>query len=151
MLKVMIAEDELLVADMVEEALVDNGYDVCGIARSVAEAVALGRRHSPDLAIIDLRLAGGGFGTQIAAQLGGPGRFGILYASGNIPGATLDASNGEGCLTKPYSSTDLLRGLAIVTEIMTTGKAVPPFPRGFRLLTRDVRHRATLESGAATS
>jgi len=134
MLKVLIAEDELMIADMVEETLVSNGYEVCGIARTVDDAVALGRRHKPDLAVIDLRLADGGYGTQIAAQLDGPDRFGILYASGNIPRVTLNAANGEACLIKPYSSADLLRGLAIVAEIIATGRASPPFPGGFTLL-----------------
>ena len=68
--KVLIAEDELMIADMLEEILVEHGYEVCGIARTVAEGIALGRLHKPDLAIIDLRLADGGFGTEIAAQLG---------------------------------------------------------------------------------
>ncbi len=34
---VMIAEDDLLMADMLEEVLVANGYEVCGIARTVEE------------------------------------------------------------------------------------------------------------------
>jgi DNA-binding response OmpR family regulator len=134
MLKVMIAEDELMIADMIEETLTAHGYEVCGIARTVDEAVALGRRHKPDLAVIDLRLADGGFGIEIAAQLGGPDRFGILYASGNIPRVTLSAADGEACLAKPYGCEALLRGLAIVAEIVATGKASPPFPRGFTLL-----------------
>jgi len=32
--KVLIAEDDLLVADMLEEILVNAHYDVCGIARN---------------------------------------------------------------------------------------------------------------------
>jgi len=43
LLKVLIAEDELLIADVLEEALVASGYNVCGIARTVDEAVVLGR------------------------------------------------------------------------------------------------------------
>ena len=39
--KVLIAEDDLMIADMLEMSLVDSGYEVCGIARTVAEAVAL--------------------------------------------------------------------------------------------------------------
>jgi DNA-binding response OmpR family regulator len=58
--KVMIAEDDLYMADMLEEILVDHNYEVCGIARTVDEAVALGERHKPDLAILDIRLAEGG-------------------------------------------------------------------------------------------
>ena len=48
---VMIAEDDLLVADMLEETLIQGGNDVCGIARTVDKAVELGERHRPDLAI----------------------------------------------------------------------------------------------------
>jgi two-component system, response regulator PdtaR len=85
MLKVLMAEDDFMIADMAEEVLVEHGYEVCGIARTVAEAVALGRRHKPDLAVIDLRLADGGLGTEVAAQLGALGRIGVLYATGNVP------------------------------------------------------------------
>ncbi len=68
---VMIAEDDLYMADMLEEVLVDSGYDVCGIASTVDKAVELGERHKPDLAILDIRLAGGGLGTEIPARLKG--------------------------------------------------------------------------------
>jgi response regulator of citrate/malate metabolism len=83
-LKVLIAEDDLMIADMVEEMRVTFGYEVCGIVRTVAEAVALSLRHKPDLAIFYLRLANGGFGTAITVELGGLGTLGVLYASGNI-------------------------------------------------------------------
>src|SRR5476651_650530 len=98
MLKVLIAEDDLMIADMAEEILVEHGYEVCGIARTVAEAVALGRLHKPDLAVIDLRLADGGLGTEIPAQLGALGRPGVLYASGNISHVMLTAADGDACL-----------------------------------------------------
>jgi CheY-like chemotaxis protein len=134
LLKVLIAEDDLMIADLVEEILVDKGYEVCGIARTVAEAVALAQHHRPDLAVIDLRLADGDLGTEIAAQLLPLGRFGVLYATGNISQVALTTSDGDACLSKPYTSADLLRGLEIVAEIVATGKALPPFPKGFQIL-----------------
>ena len=42
---ILIVEDDLMIADMLEEILVDAGYTVCGIARTVTEAVALAVRH----------------------------------------------------------------------------------------------------------
>ena len=71
MLKVLIAEDDLMIADMIEEALVSHfGYEVCGIATTVAEGMSRsGGSTGLSLAIIDIRLAGGGVGTDIAAQL----------------------------------------------------------------------------------
>jgi DNA-binding response OmpR family regulator len=134
MLKVLIAEDDFMIADMTEEMLVESGYEVCGIARTVDEAVALGRLHQPDLAVIDLRLADGGLGTEIAPQLGGLAKLGVLYASGNVSHVMMSAANGHACLAKPYRSADLLRGLEIVIEMVASGTASKPFPRGFQVL-----------------
>jgi DNA-binding response OmpR family regulator len=134
MLKVLIAEDDLMIADMAEEILVEGGFEVCGIARTVAEGVALGRLHKPDLAVIDMRLADGGLGTEIAAELSGFGRLGVLYATGNARHVMQNASTGDACIVKPYSSVDLVRALEIVADIVATGTASPPFPHGFELL-----------------
>jgi len=133
-LKVLIAEDDLMIADLAEEILTDAGYQVCGIARTVAEAVALAQLHKPDLALLDLRLADGGLGTEVAARLLPLGRLGVLYATGNISQVVLTTADGDACLSKPYSSADLLRGLEIVAQIVATGQALPPFPRGFQIL-----------------
>ena len=132
--KVLIAEDDLMIADNAEEFLVSGGYEVCGIARTVEDAVDLGRRHKPDLILLDLRLADGGFGTQVAAQLIALGRVGILYATGNISQFSLDTADGDAYIIKPYSCADLMRSLEIVNEVISTGRASPPFPRGFRML-----------------
>jgi DNA-binding response OmpR family regulator len=134
--KILIVEDDLMIADMAEHILVKHGYDVCGIARTVGEAVALGTRHKPDLALIDMRLADGGLGTDVAKQLAPFGRLGVLYASGNDAQVILTASEGDACLVKPYSYTDLLRALELVAEIVATNKASPPFPRTFHALNR---------------
>jgi DNA-binding response OmpR family regulator len=134
MLKILIVEDDLMIADIAEEILDDAGYDVCGIARTVDEGVSLARKHTPDLALIDLRLADGGLGTSIAAQLVPFGALGILYATGNMAQVILTATDGHACLSKPYRSLDLLRGLKLVSEIVTTGTAALPFPRGFHVL-----------------
>jgi two-component system, response regulator PdtaR len=139
MRKVVIVEDDLMIADMAKETLLGRGYEVCGIARTVSEAVALCRRRRPDLAVIDLRLDGialadGSLGTDVVARLGSMGRLGVLYASGNLTSAMMTVIGGHACLAKPYTSDDLVRALEIVAEIVATGTASPPFPHGFRVL-----------------
>jgi hypothetical protein len=81
-----------------------------------------------------MRLADGGLGTDVAAQLAASGRVGILYASGNMSQVKLAASAGDACLSKPYRDVDLLRALEIVAEIVAKGTASPPYPSGFELL-----------------
>jgi DNA-binding response OmpR family regulator len=133
-LKVLVAEDDLVIAGMIKEALMTNGYDVCGIAFTVREAVALGREHRPDLAIIDIRLAEGGLGTEIVAHLQDGPRIGILYASANTNQAIILADC-DAYITKPYRVEDLLRALDIVADIAIHGVvATPPFPHGFHLV-----------------
>lgn len=136
MLKILIAEDDPMIADMNEEVLVEHGYEVCGIGRTVNQAVTLGRRHNPDLAIIDIHMADSGLGTDVAAQLADMGQLGILYVTGNVSGDHLDTARGHARLTKPYRFADLLRSLEIVLELIVTGHASTPFPDGFGVLPR---------------
>jgi DNA-binding response OmpR family regulator len=134
MMKVLIAEDDLLIADMTEELLSDNGYDVCGIGRTVTDALALAWRHKPDLAVLDVRLADGGLGTQIAAELSELRDLGILYVTGNVAAVRSDTVRGHACLAKPYRPSDLLRSLQIVSGMIDGGTAIRPFPPNFHLL-----------------
>ena len=131
-----------MIADMLEEVLRANNYSVCGIATTVAEAVTLILREKPDLAIIDLRLADGGLGTDIVRQIVDKRDMGILYATGNAASVVLTSANGHACISKPYSETSLLRALNLVTEIMTTSTASPPFPKGFKVLTSSQPERS---------
>lgn len=90
-------------------------YDVCGIGRTVTDALALAWRHKPDLAILDVRLADGGLGTRIAAELTGLRDLGILYVTGNVAAVRSDTVRGHAWLAKPYRPGDLLRSLQIVS------------------------------------
>jgi CheY-like chemotaxis protein len=143
MLRVLIAEDELMIAELLEDVLIGAGYEVCGIARTVEEAVALGEAHKPDLAVLDFRLAGGGRGTEIARRLNSRGKFGVLYATGdNARSNTLTLADGDAAIAKPYRAEDVARALTIIQEIATTGTATPPFPSGFRLLPESAKRLA---------
>ncbi len=131
---VMIAEDDLPMADMLEEVLITGGYEVCGIARTVQEGIELGDRCKPDLAVLDIRLADGGLGMDIATRLHSRDGIGILYASGNSSHMGLTKNDGEALLRKPYQPEDVVRALKIVEQIIDTREASQPFPRGFSLL-----------------
>ncbi len=113
---------------------------MCGIARTVDEAVALAVLHEPDLALIDMTLADGGEGTQIAARLNRPG-MGVLYASGTRGHVALSGARGQAILAKPYRPSDLVRSLKIVADIVATGQPSAPFPRGFQLLSETAAAR----------
>lgn len=133
MRKVLIAEDELLIADQIEEILCASGYDVCGIARTVEEAVTLGELHKPNLAIIDVLLAKGGQGPEIARRLNGKANFGILYATASA-NRSLTQADGDAVISKPFRPENIVRALDLVWEIARAGTVTSPFPVGFHLL-----------------
>ena len=56
--RVLILEDEILVAWSLQELLSLVGYEVTGIAATVSDALCLAENTKPDLAIVDVRLAG---------------------------------------------------------------------------------------------
>lgn len=55
--KVMVIEDELLIAMDIRNTVTDMGHRVTGIARTRDQAVTLGRKERPDLILADIQLA----------------------------------------------------------------------------------------------
>ncbi len=65
----LVAEDEFLVALDLQTTLEENGYEVCGLAATARDAVALATRHRPNLALVDVNLARGSNGLDAVSQL----------------------------------------------------------------------------------
>ena len=55
--KVLIVEDETLIAMLVEDMLIDLGYEVLGPATRLQRALEMARDESFDLALLDVNLA----------------------------------------------------------------------------------------------
>lgn len=100
MAKILIVDDEPLIAMLVEAWIVDMGHDPVGPAHSLAEAQAL--LDAPlDAAIVDIAL-GHESGRPIAEALAARGvRF--LYATGQSERQLDDLPPAAGVLLKPYS------------------------------------------------
>lgn len=109
--RVLIVEDEALVALTLEDVLTEAGYCVCGIADRPEQALEIARVMEPDIAVIDVRLAAGGDGIALAAQLAARMPVAILFATGNPAEVRARARAGNGCLSKPFQAEWLLAAL----------------------------------------
>lgn len=58
-LRVLLVEDERLIALLLSETLIAMGHSVCAIASTEADAVAQAQMHRPDLMIVDAGLSNG--------------------------------------------------------------------------------------------
>jgi DNA-binding NarL/FixJ family response regulator len=69
MRRVLIVEDDYLIAMEAEAALSDAGFAILGIAATAEEALALAKRHQPEAVVMDIRLAGQRDGIDAAGDL----------------------------------------------------------------------------------
>jgi two-component system, response regulator PdtaR len=67
--RILIIEDDLLIATQIETALTEAGFSIIGIATTGEEAIELAGKERPDLAIVDIRLAGDRDGVDTALEL----------------------------------------------------------------------------------
>ena len=63
--RILIVEDEFIIAANLRQVLVDLGYDVIGHAFDAQEALDLLRQNTVDLVLIDIRLGSGMDGMAI--------------------------------------------------------------------------------------
>jgi CheY-like chemotaxis protein len=87
--RVLIVEDEWLIAMDLAETLRQAGHEVAAIAADPAEALAAAKNTSPDLVLMDLRLANGTSGVDAARQLWEETKLRCIFVSANLDVATL--------------------------------------------------------------
>jgi CheY-like chemotaxis protein len=137
MRKLLIGEDNPFVAAFLQEALREGGYEICGVAASAKEFVTLAEQEKPDLAIIDVRLAGSVSGLDAAVAVSSRLNLGILFVTAD-PQRVLDppAPVGQACLSKPFTVPELLKALKVVEQIAATGRPSDPVWPKLRLIPR---------------
>lgn len=113
--KILIVEDELIVAGDLRLTLKKAGYQVTGIADSVEDALDLISRERPALVLLDIYLEGDQTGIDLAFTLNESG-IPFVYLSANSNREVLEAAKATqpfGFLVKPFREKDLLIALDI--------------------------------------
>ena len=102
-MRILIVEDELIIAIDLEETLSEEGHQVAGIARESKTALGLAQYLKPDLALVDMHLVDGDTGPEIARHLkemGIPVLF-MTAHSGTLPEGMAGAL---GVIPKPIAA-----------------------------------------------
>ena len=107
--KILIVEDEFIVANDLKMMLVKSGYEVCGIAASVEEARILIDSKKPNWVLLDIILKGDLTGIDLAWELEKK-NIPFLFISANTNHSILNAvkeTKPYGFLVKPFRERDL--------------------------------------------
>ena len=120
--KILIVEDEFIVANDLQHMLQKAGYTVCGIASSVNKARTLIEQHKPDWVLLDIILKGDYSGIDLGNELTKQ-QIPFLYISANTNQRTLEAAKltrPHGFLVKPFREKDLFIMLDIARYKLQT-------------------------------
>lgn len=113
-LRILIVEDEILIALELESLLQDLGHEIVGIAASSGDALALGQDLTPDLAFVDIHLADGPTGVDVARYLADEHQVTVLFMTANAKRIPEDFAGAWGVIAKPYTERGVREALAYV-------------------------------------
>lgn len=114
--KVLIVEDEAIIADDIFDSLEELGYEPIGPANTFSEAIGYIESHHPDVAVLDIQLSGRKSGIDLAETINTDYNFPFIFLSSNTDKITLEqAKNVEplAYLVKPFSKDELYTSIEV--------------------------------------
>lgn len=115
-LRVLIVEDETLIALHLVSILEDNGHAVIGIATTMASALDIARANPAiDLAVMDVDLAAGPDGVETARRLRQDHDVASLFVSATLTEevrARAAAWHPVGFISKPFGEREIVRAIS---------------------------------------
>jgi DNA-binding NarL/FixJ family response regulator len=120
--RILIVEDESLVALELEATLDEMGHEIIGIAPDSTTALRLAEK-APDIALVDINLRDGATGIPLGARLAQEFGVTVLFTTAN-PRSLGDGVPGTlGVIPKPYTSEDVQAAMNVLAG---AGEARPP-------------------------
>ena len=114
--KILIVEDETIVAMDIADTLQRLGYDVVDVVASGTAAIEAAAAHRPDLVLMDIRLQGEMDGTQAAVLIHQRQSTPIVFLTAHADQGTVERSKAAvpyGYLIKPFDENDLHRAIEL--------------------------------------
>ena len=120
-LRVLLIEDEPMIALLFEEVLSEMGHEVCAIERTEVGAIAAAELYRPDLIIADAHLHEGS-GVSAVNRILEAGFVPHIFVSGErLDQASLD--HAAAVLQKPFSEENLIAAIERVLEMAASRPA----------------------------
>lgn len=114
--KILIVEDEILVATDIQESLESLGYTVQGMVDTGLKAIEAVERELPDLILMDINLKGDMTGIDVAKIISRTSDVPIIYLTANADIDTVNKAKVAlpyGYIIKPFTDKDLQTNIEI--------------------------------------
>ena len=131
-LSVLIVEDQALVAMELQFLIEDAGHDVVAWATDMEEARSALERSSADLALVDIHLADGATGTQLASHLRDRG-IPVVFMTANAKRVPQEFAGAVGIIAKPYTANSVMAALAYLHAGVRNPPPASDLPHGLQL------------------
>lgn len=131
-LRVMIVEDQALLAMELELVLGESGCDVVGCAMDKAGAFAVAERERPDLALIDVNLLDGLTGPQIAQRMVSEFGCAVVFLTANPEQIPDGFAGALGAVSKPFDEATI-QAVVVFARQFIQHRTLGETPRRFRL------------------
>lgn len=117
-MKILIVEDEGLIANNLSDNLRKNGYEISGISASGEDAVEKANSLKPDLVLMDIHLDGQMTGIDAAEKLRTTFPVPVIFLTAHANRDILDRAKQTcpfGYLVKPVRQVDLINAIEVAT------------------------------------
>ena len=131
-LRVLIVEDQALLAMELELVLAEAGCEVVGSAMDRAGAVEIAERERPDLALVDINLLDGMTGPDIAQHLVKEYGSAVVFLTANPEQIPDGFAGALGAVSKPFDEATIRAVAAFAHQFIRHGTLGEP-PRRFSL------------------
>jgi len=108
--RVMIVEDDDVIAKVADWRLKNLGYTVCGRATNSEDALELVASAKPDLVLMDINIRGDSDGIETTKMIKKEFDIPVVYLTSHSDGATLERAKEtkpDGFIIKPFEDNDL--------------------------------------------
>ncbi len=149
--RILIIEDNAIVAYNLQDELVELGYETCGILFSGEDAVAQIPSLRPDLVLMDIKLQGEMDGVDAAGEIRDTWDIPVVYLTGHSDKATLQRAKRTepyGYLLKPFDERELLSAIEMALYKHRMEQRLRESEKRYRILselTSDYAYAARLE------
>ncbi|KQW27206.1 response regulator [Rhizobium sp. Root274] len=126
-MKIMIVEDEALLALELEMEVEAAGHEVVGTAASHCAALEIVDQTWPQFAFVDVHLSDGPSGIDIGRHLASTG-IPFVFVTGNVKRIPDDFAGAIGAIEKPYTMNGLQNALTYLTARVSGQQPSTPPP-----------------------